>query len=114
MKTCTVLNACNLSPLDRATTLLDGAQKENEWFRETGDPSLLLSPTPVDPPLSPDSPQSFLTKLIMDETYQSDTNSRPRRDKISFYYKYRGYIYIYIVKLSTRPRGIFFFSEKYL
>lgn len=49
------------------------------------------------------------TKLIV----QSDTNSRPRRDKISFYYKYRGYL-IYIVKLSTRPRGIFFFSEKYL
>lgn len=71
MKTCTVLNACNLSPLDRATTLLDGAQEENEWFRETGDPSLLLSPTPVDPPLSPDSPQSFLTKLIMDETYRT-------------------------------------------
>lgn len=93
MKTCTVLNACNLSPLDRATTLLDGAQEENEWFRETGDPSLLLSPTPVDPPLF--LPNLFSrnlswTKLIV----QSDTNSRPRRDKISFYYKYRGYIYI--------------------
>lgn len=46
------------------------------------------------------------TKLIV----QSDTNSRPRRDKISFYYKYRGYIYIYIVKLSSSRYFLFFWK----
>lgn len=58
-----------ISPLSTVRQLC--SMVENEWFRERGDPSLLLSPTPVDPPLFPDSPQSFLTKLIMDETYRT-------------------------------------------
>lgn len=49
------------------------------------------------------------TKLIV----QSDTNSRPRRDKISFYYKYRGYTYI-LLNYRLVLAVFSFFSEKYL